>query len=149
MTTLLLLSLLGAVISAIIGTFWYSPITPMGRLHMKTIGFDAMSPEEQKKSIEDMKPKMWKYYLLQFVLSFLMSFSVVYTVGETMYQGVPFKMAIIFPIFNWLCFMVPVVGSSILWGNVDRSIAWKKFFSDIGSYLAMILVISFAVSLFI
>jgi Protein of unknown function (DUF1761) len=149
MTSILLLSLLGSVISAIIGTFWYSPMTPMGRLHMKTIGFDTLSPEQQKETMENMKPKMWKYYIAQMILSFLMSFSVVYTVGESVRQGVPFKMAVMFPIVNWLCFMVPVVGSSILWGNVDRNIAWKKFFSDILSYLVMILVISFAVSLFV
>lgn len=149
MTTILLLSLLGAIISAVVGTFWYSPITPMGKLHMKTVGFDKLCKEDQDKTIENMKPKMWKYYLAQMILSFLMSFSVVYTVGESVYQGVPFKMAIIFPIFNWLCFTVPVVGSSILWGNVDRNIAWKKFFSDILSYLVMILIISFVVSLFV
>jgi len=149
MTTILLLSLLGAVISAIIGTFWYSPVTPMGRLHMKTIGFDAMSPEEQKKSIEEMKPKMWKYYVAQLTLAFIMSFSVVYTVMVSMYDGASFTAAIIFPVFNWLCFMVPAFGTAILWGNIDRNLAWKEFFSNILSHLFTILVIAFVVSLFV
>lgn len=149
MTTILLLSLLGAIISAIIGTFWYSPITPMGRLHMKTVGFDKLSLEEQKKLMEEMKPKMWKYYLAQMILSFLTSFSVVYTIGESVYAGVPFSIALMFPIFNWLCFMVPAFGTAILWGSVDRNLAWKEFFSNILSHLVSILIIAYTISLFV
>lgn len=150
MTTILLLSALGAIISAIIGTFWYSPITPMGRIHMKSIGMDTLSPEEQKQKIEAAKPTMWKLYLAQIILSFLTAFSVVFTITESVVSGVPFKIAILFPIMNWLCFMVPVVGSAILWSsNLTKGLAWKKFFSDICSYLITILIIAYVVNLFV
>lgn len=149
MTTILILSLVGAIISAIIGTFWYSPLTPMGRLHMKTIGFDKLSPEEQKKSMEEMKPKMWKYYLAQIVLAFIMSFFVVYVVLTSVQNGTTFSQALWFPIMNWLGYMVPAFGTAILWGNIDRNLAWKEFFSNILSHLVTIVVIAFVTSFFV
>ena len=46
-TTLILLTLAGIVISIVIGTLWHGPNTPTGRLHMQYLGFDKLSPEEQ------------------------------------------------------------------------------------------------------
>jgi hypothetical protein len=40
MLTIILLAIGGAILSAVIGTFWYSNSTPMGKLHMKYLGFD-------------------------------------------------------------------------------------------------------------
>lgn len=142
MTTIIILSLVGAVLAAVIGTVWYSGGTPMGKIHMKSLGFDTLSPEEQKKKMEEAKPMMPKMYAAQFVLSFLTSFAVVLTVTMSIKNGTPTSTALGFPLFNWLCFMVPIIGSGILWSNCDRSIAWKKFFSDIFSNFVTILVIA-------
>ena len=49
MLTIILLSFLGAVLAIIIGTVWYMPFTPMGRVHMQYLGFDKLSKEEQDK----------------------------------------------------------------------------------------------------
>lgn len=46
--TILLLSIAGVVISILVGTVWYSPGTPMGKVHMRYLGFSNLSPEEQK-----------------------------------------------------------------------------------------------------
>ena len=43
--TILLLSLAGVVISVVVGMLWYNPSTPMGRIHMRYLGFDILSPE--------------------------------------------------------------------------------------------------------
>ncbi len=149
MITIILLAIGGAVVSAIIGTFWYSMATPMGRLHMKYLGFDKLSPEEQKKKIEEAKPNMWKMYLGQMILSFLTSFAVVYIITLSLKNGLTLPMALGFVAVNWLCFMVPLVGSGILWSNCDRSIVWKKFFSDIGANLVTVIVIALLASLFV
>jgi hypothetical protein len=140
MTTILVLALIGTVISVIVGTLWYMPTTPTGKLHMKYLGFDALSKEEQNLIIERAKPTMWKTYLGQMVLSFLMSVSVVFVVVMSIQNGVPVAMALVFPLANWLCFTVPAVGGSILWGNCDRSIAWQKFFSDTGCTLVSVIL---------
>lgn len=149
MTTIILLVLAGAVIAVVVGTFWYMPNTPMGKLHMKYLGFDKLSKEEQDKIITEAKPNMWKSYVLQILLSLLTSFAVVFVITLSVRNGVPFKMAIVFPLMSWLCFVVPTVGSALLWGNCDRAIAWKKFFSDSLSILVTILLIALLTSFFV
>ncbi len=139
---------MGAIIAAVIGTFWYSQMTPMGRLHMKVLGFDALSPEEQQKKIAEAKPKMPKIYSAQILLSFITAFAVVFMVQMSLQNGLSVGMALAFPIFNWFCFIVPTIGSSILWGNIDRSLAWKKFFSDILSILVTIICVSILAVIF-
>ena len=58
MITILILAILGSVLFAIVGTFWYSMMTPMGKLHMSILGFDKLSSEEQKRKIAEAKPHM-------------------------------------------------------------------------------------------
>jgi hypothetical protein len=146
--TMFLLSLFGTIISAIIGTIWYSDKTPMGRIHMQYLGFDTLSKEEQKKKIEEAKPKMMKMYLTQMGLSLLTTLAVTFIVTTSLKNGLPLIMALGFVAMNWLCFMVPIIGSNILWSNCDRKIAMKKFFSDIFANLVTILVIALIVSFF-
>ncbi len=146
--TIVLLALGGVVISIIIGTLWFMPNTPMGKLHMRYLGFDKLSPEEQTQKIEAAKPTMWKTYMAQAILSFLTSVAVVFIVTMSLQNGVPLEMALGFVLLNWLCFMVPVAGSNILWGNVDRTIAWKKFLSDISWQLVIVLLIGLMAAYF-
>jgi hypothetical protein len=148
MITILILSLVGAILSAVIGTFWYSNSTPMGKLHMKYLGFDKLSPEEQKKLIEEAKPKMPKVYGAQMALSFITAFFVVSVTTLAVGSGISLSVTLLSIGIIWLCFVVPTVGTGILWGKCDREIAWKKFFSDIFSNLVTILVISVLASLF-
>lgn len=149
MTTIIILSIIGAVISAVIGTFWYSDKTPMGRTHMKYLGFDKLSPEEQQRKIAEAKPKMPKIYSAQMLLSFLSAFWVVYVMTTSIKNGLPVSYAYTFVLSVWLCFVVPMVGTGILWGTCDPKIAWKKFFSDIFSNLLTLVVIALLASLFV
>lgn len=149
MITIFLLSIAGAVIAAIVGTFWYSNSTIMGKIHMQYLGFDKLSDDEKKKKMEEAKPMMFKMYIGQMILSFLTAFAVVFIVMMSVQNGVPLLMAVGFVVMNWLCFMVPVIGSAILWSNCDRNIAWKKFFSDILSNLVILILIAFLTSFFV
>lgn len=149
MTTILLLALAGAVIAAVVGTFWYSDKTPMGKLHMRSLGFDKLSDEQRKAMIAEAKPKMPKMYALQMALSLLTAFAVVFIVTMSVENGLSFNVALGFIAMNWLCFVVPTIGSAILWGNVDRAIAWKKFFSDIASSLVTLVLVAIVASLFV
>jgi hypothetical protein len=78
MLTIIILSIVGAILSAVIGTIWYSNATPMGRIHMEYLGFNKLSEEEQKAKIKEAIPTMPKIYGLQFLLSLLTSFAVVF-----------------------------------------------------------------------
>ena len=149
MITILLLSVLGAVIAAVIGTVWYSMKTPMGRIHLASVGFDKLSPEEQKKKMEEAKPMMQKLYAGQILLSLLTSFAVVFIITMSMQNGLSFPMALGFVAFNWLCFVVPTIGSGSLWGSLSGKLAWQKFFSDISSNLITIIVIALITWLFV
>ncbi len=149
MITILLLALGGAVIAAVIGTFWYSNATPMGKIHMRYLGFDKLSPEEQKQKMEEAKPKMMKMYIGQLILSFLTAFATVFIVITSLQNSLSLLMALGFITLNWLCFVVPTVGSAILWSNCEPTIAWKKFFSDILSILVTVLVTGVLTSLFV
>ncbi len=149
MTTLVLLSLGGAVIAAVVGTIWYSPATPMGKLHMRYLGFDKLSPEEQQAKIAEAKPMMPKLYGAQFFLSLLTAFAVVFIITMSMQNGVNFSMAAGFVLLNWLCFTVPAIGGNIIWSNTDRGLALPKFFSDIFCNLTTLLLVALLASLFV
>ncbi len=149
MLATILLILGGVVLSVIIGTLWYMPNTPTGKIHMRYLGFDKLSPEEQKKKIEEAKPTMPKVYAAQMLLSLLTSGAVVMIVSMSLKNGVALPMALSFLLINWLCFVVPTVGMQILWGNCERAIAWKKFASDSLNILVTILVVGLMVSLFV
>ena len=147
MLPIFIMALVGAVISAILGTIWYSNSTPMGKLHMRYLGFDKLSAEEQKRQMEEAKPKMAKMYGAQIVLSVLTSFAVALIVIMSLQNGLTFGMALSFVLLNWLCFIVPTIGTALLWSNCDRAIVWKKFFSDIGYNLVNLVIVAFVASL--
>jgi Na+/citrate or Na+/malate symporter len=147
--TVVLLAIVGAIIAAVVGTIWYSEATPMGKIHMKYLGFDKLSEEEKKHKMQEAKPMMMKMYLAQMALSFMTAFAVVFIVIMNLRSGVPLAMAIGFVAMNWLCFVVPTIGSGVIWSNCNPKIAWKKFFSDIASNLVTILVTAIVASLFV
>ena len=140
---LLVLGIVGVVISMVIGMLWYSVKTPMGRIQMKSV-HPNISVEEHMKQMADMKPAMGKYMLAQALLALLTSLFIagIMIAQRGLGSG---------PIYGevgavWLCFTVPIVGQSLLWGAVDKDLKWKKFFSDIFSnlitYFVIILVFS-------
>lgn len=148
MISIILLALAGAIIASIVGTVWYMPSTPMGKIHMQTLGFDKLSPEEQQAKIEAAKPMMPRMYAVQMALSFILSFEVATIITLGLHNGLSLSTAILFVVANWFCFMIPVIGGSILWSNIDRSIALKKFFSDALSYLVTVVLVSLLAAFF-
>ncbi len=142
--TIILLGVLGMIISIAIGWFWYSLKTPMGRLHLATTGHANLSKEELQKLQDEMKPQMWKYLVAQALLALLTSLFIAFIMVEQKGMG----MSVIYGEVGlvWLCFTVPMVGQSLLWGNCDKKLRWKKFFSDILSNLVTYFVIIFVLS---
>lgn len=147
--SIILLAIVGAIIAAVVGTFWYSNSTPMGKIHMQYLGFDKLTKEEQMKKMEEAKPMMPKMYAAQMALSFLTAFAVVFIISMSIQNGVPFTLALGFVVMNWLCFIVPTIGGAILWSNCDRKLAWKKFFSDSLSSLVTLVLVAIVTSLFV
>ncbi len=148
MLNLILLSLAGTVISVITGTIWYSNSTPMGKLHMKYLGFDKLSEDEKRRKIEEGKQMMAKMYSAQMLLSLISSFAVVFMVITSLKNGLNLPMAMGFVAFNWLCFTVPSIGTGILWSNTDHKLASAKFASDSLYQLVTLLLIALLASFF-
>lgn len=148
MGMIILVGVLGAVISAMTGTFWYSNATPMGKWHMQYLGFDKLSKEEQQKKIAEAMPNMWKTYSLQLLLSFLTSFFIAFVTSFTVQSGGPDSAVYSYVPFIWLAFTVPMIGQNILWGTSEGSLAWKRFFSDSTYNLITYLIIAFVATLF-
>ena len=48
----------------------------------------------------------------------------------------------------WAAFVLPNIGSALLWGAVDRKIVWQKFFSDSLNSLVTLLAMAFIANLF-
>lgn len=145
---ILLFTVIGAVLYAVVGTLWYSNATPMGKIHMQYLGFDKLTEEEKKQKMTEGKAMMPKMYAAQIGLALLTSFAAVFVVALSIQNNVPTTLAIGFVVFNWLTFMVPIIGQGILWSNCDPKIAWKKFFSDSLSNLVSVLLIAYLTSLF-
>lgn len=146
--TIAILAIVGVFIAVAIGTVWYMPNTPMGKVHMQYLGFDKLTPEEQKQKMEEGKGMMPRIYGMQMVFSLLTSVAVVFIVTMSMRNGIPFAMALGFVIANWLAFMVPVVGANLLWGTCDPKLFWKKFVADAGANLVTVLLIALLAGFF-
>lgn len=144
MLTIIFVGVLGAVISAVTGTLWYSNSTPMGRWHMRSLGVDALSEEERAKLIAEAKPKMWKTYSAQLLLSFLSSFFIAFVTSATVRNGGPANATFFYVAMIWAAFTVPMIGQNVLWGKCEGDLAWKKFLSDSSYNLITLLLIALA-----
>jgi hypothetical protein len=149
MTTVIIIGIIGAIISAVIGTIWYGGSTPMGKLHMRYLGFDKLSKEEKDALIAAAKPTMRKTYTAQIALSFMTSLFIGFVTWYTVLSGGPANAVYFYLIMTWFAFTVPMIGQNILWGNIEHSIAWKKFFSDAAYNLITFLIIAFVATLLV
>lgn len=145
----MLIGLMGAVVSAVVGTVWYNPAwTPMGKWHMRYLGFDKLSKERQDALRREMAPKMWKTYGAQLALSLLSALFIGAVTGYSVQNGAPASSVFFYVLMIWLCFTVPMVGQNILWGTTEGELAWKRFFSESFSNLVTYLIIAFIATLF-
>jgi hypothetical protein len=143
MGTTILVGIIGAVISAVTGTLWYMDTTPMGKWHMQYLGFDKLSKDEKQKLIAEAKPRMWKTYSAQMILSLFTSLFIALVTKYTIQNGGPANATFFYVPMIWLAFTVPMIGQNILWGKSEGSLAWKRFFSDSIYNLITFLLIAF------
>lgn len=147
--TIIVIAVLGAVISAITGTLWYSGSTPMGKWHMQYLGFDKLSEEEKARLRAESMPKMWRVYSIQLLLSFLTSLFIAFTASYTVQNGGVASAVYYYVLMAWGAFTLPMIGQGLLWGRVEKSLAWKKFFSDNLYNLITFLIIAWVATLLV
>lgn len=147
MMTVILVGILGAFISAITGSLWYSNKTPMGRWHMTYLGFYTLSAEEKEQGITEAKPKMIRMYAGQLFLSLLTSLFIAFVTYYTVQNGGQAGAVYSYVFMIWIAFTVPMIGQNMLWGTAKGTLAWKRFFSDSFYNLITFLIIAFAATL--
>lgn len=149
MTTIILIGVIGAIISAITGTIWYSDKTPMGRWHMQYLGFDKLSEEEKQRLIAEAKPKMWKSYSAQLFLSLLTSLFIGFVTSYTVQNGAPAVSVFYYVVMIWFAFTLPIIGQGLIWGKTEGSLIWKKFISDNLYNLITFVIIAYVATLIV
>ncbi len=149
MSTVILVAVLGAVISAVTGTLWYSGSTPMGKWHMEYLGFNNLTDEEKKRLMAESKPRMLKNYSAQLFLSFLTSLFIAFTTSYTVQNGGVATAVYYYVVMAWGAFTMPMIAQGLLWGKGEGSLAWKRFFSDSLYNLITFLIIAFVATLII
>ena len=149
MISIILIGIIGAIVSAVVGTVWYNDrLTPMGKWHMQYLGFDKLSNEEKEALRKEMGPKMWKSYSAQMILSLLTSLFIGFVTSYSVQNGAPASSVFYYMPMIWLCFTVPMIGQNILWGTSKGALAWKRFISDSASNLVSFFIIAFIATLF-
>ena len=148
MVTIIIVGVIGAIIGIVVGMVWYSDKTPMGRWHMAALGFDKLSPEERERMKADAKPRMWKQFSAQTLLSFITALFIAAVTSVSLQNGAPASSVFYYIPAIWLAFTVPLVGQNILWGTSKGALAWKRFFSDSFANLITYLLVAFVATLF-
>lgn len=114
MATIFIIGILGAFIGVIVGMFWYSDNTPMGKWHMQSLGFDTLSPEERARLRAEAKPHMWKRFSAQILLSFVTALFIGAVTSYSVQNGAPAGSVLYYVPAIWLAFVVPLIGQNIL-----------------------------------
>lgn len=150
MASLFFIALLGVVISMVIGMVWHMPNIPTGKLHMDYIGFNKLSPSEQKKQMEAAQPHMWKSFLWQAILSYMSSLFIVFVMYYTTLGGVSSSMVYGYILMIWLGFIIPIIGWTIIWSSRNQKVnlLWIYFMSETIYYLISYLAIAYAFHFF-
>ncbi|MDQ1282023.1 MAG: hypothetical protein QG630_374 [Patescibacteria group bacterium] len=145
MLKIILLGIIGAIISMIIGMIWHSSKL-FGKSQLDYNAKKVLTFEEHKNKCEESKHLVSQKYLLQFLLSFITSFFLA-LVMKGGYGDIHDKYLYMFVALVWISFTVPAVGTNVLWSEVPKKIALKKFLSDIFYCLITFMLIAFIFTL--
>lgn len=148
MVAIISIGVIGAVIGIAVGMFWYSDKTPMGRWHLASLEVDQLSPEERERMRAEAKPRMWRQFSAQTLLSFITALFIGAVTSYSVKNGAPASSIFFYIPAIWIAFTVPVIGQNMLWGRAKGALAWKRFVSDSLSNLITYLLVAFVATLF-
>ena len=101
--------LVSALASMVIGSLWYGPLFGKTWMRLASVGHDAMETAKRRG--------MWKLYLVAFIGSFLMAFTIDHSlIFGNAFLGMSGVWAGLQGAFwLWLGFFVPVTAGAYLW----------------------------------
>jgi Na+/proline symporter len=122
-----------AVATMIVGFVWYSQAL-FGRLWMKIIGKENLSPAEQEQMKKDIGPHFGIMFAGTLVGAFIFALFVRWLHANTAFQGMQVGF------WAWLGFIFPVVLGAALFSGKDKSMVWSLFLVQAGHSLVGMLV---------
>jgi hypothetical protein len=131
----LVVVVVAAIISMIIGFIWYSPWV-FGKAWMKAIGV-VPGPEADAK-----KKGMWKTFLLSFLLTIVTSFIIAVVVNSV------FTMDIVAALITGLTLSIGFVVSIRLNDKLFSPTSWSVFLISTGYYTVSVVVMTTVITLF-
>ena len=134
--------LASGVAAMILGSLWYGPL--FGKQWIALMGFDQQTVAEmQAKGMQ----AMWKNYALMFVGALIMAYVLAHgLVFGNAYLGTGgISGGLQGAFWYWLGFIAPVTLGVILWDGKP----WKLWFLNAGYYLALLLVMSVILALWV
>jgi hypothetical protein len=123
-------ALIGAVASMIIGFVWYGPL--FGKKWMEVIGVSPAAA--QKVSQKEMIPEYVTNFVVAFIQFYALGFFAAFIGGLTV-PG-----ALLYGLFVWFGFTMPVQVGNALWSGKPKKLAWTMFGLTAGYQLLSILV---------
>jgi len=127
-----------SVLAMIMAMLWFGPI--FGNLWMKIHGWENLS----KKQLKAQEQWMWRLLALEGINTFIMiSVLAFFLVQNNSYSPVVIGWLI------WIGFLYPSVVSCVIWGGDEKKWQMKKVMILAGFNLAVILISSFILSIFL
>ena len=118
------------ILSMVVGSIWYGPML-FGKVWMKIVGAQAMSPAEMKA----MQKKVMPLYLVQFLITL---FQVWVLANNIAYY--PDKSALVLSLWVYAGFVVPIIAGTCMWNNDPKNIAWARFWVQAGYQLVLFII---------
>jgi len=116
------------VAAMVLGSIWYSPMTPIGRAWIKESGHTKESMEKAMK-----QGMAWRY-VLAFVGSLVTAYVISHFADYLVVKNLNDGMTMVF--WLWLGIAVPILLGDVLWDNKT----WKLFAINAGYQLVLLLV---------
>ena len=127
-------ALAGAVSSMIIGVIWYGPL--FGKKWGKVIGMPT-GENLSKAEMMAMQKALIPTYLANFLASFVQYFALGFFAA--LIGGLTISGALLYAVFIWLGFVVPVLAGIALWSGKSKKVGWMMFGISVGYQLVALL----------
>lgn len=125
----IIMVILCAIISMIVGAIWYGPL--FGKKWLEVTGADKLDLEKRK----EMMKGAWKLYLTQFILTIFQAYVLAYYIaGWKEASGMENALWI------WAAFVVPVIAGTAMWNNDNTKISWARFLIQAGYQLVIFII---------
>ena len=119
----------GAVLSMVIGAFWYGPL--FGKKWLEIVGVNSTDLETRKK----MQKAAGPLYIVQFLMTLFQVLVLAHLIADTTKVS-----GLARSLWIWAAFVVPTLAGSTMWTNESGTIKKARFLIQGGYQLILFIV---------